>query len=178
MKNIKEKWLIYRRLIMMSIGIVLLLPTNSIHAEEIDSNFSSTIQTAIPQGSDPITVFLVSPLGDAIKRSVNIGSTLRDDLRVFHISIIIGAGGGEVTFTAAGNKDDEVLFASFGNSTGTDEEGTVVSTQLFGYAESSGEYTLTFGTESFATAIIVTVPLYPVGHWSAPITLTLTASME
>ncbi len=178
MKNIKEKWLIYRRLIMLSIGIVLLPSANPIRAEEVDAEVSSKILTATPQSSAPITVFPVSPLGDSIKRSINIGSTLRDDLRVFHTAIIIGFGGGEVTFTAAGNKDDEVLFASFGNSTGTDEEGTEVSTRLFGYAESDGEYTLTFSTERFATAIIVTVPLYPVGHWSAPITLTLTASME
>jgi hypothetical protein len=178
MRKIKERSLISIGLITLFIGIVVLLSINPVQAEEIDTAISGKILTATPQGSDPITVFLVSPLGDAIKRSVNIGSTLRDDLRVFHISIIIGAGGGEVSFTASGDEDDEVLFASFGNSTGTDEEGTVVSTRLFGYAESGGEYTLTFSTESFATAIIVTVPLYPVGHWSAPITLTLAASME
>lgn len=176
MRKIKGRGLIYLRT--LSIGILLLFPTNPIKADEIDRGALNKILTATPQGSDAVTVFLVSPLGDSIKRTIDIGSTLRDDLRVFHTSLIIGFGGGEVKFKASGNEDDEVLFASFGSSTGTDEEGNVVSTSLFGYAESDGEYTLKFSTESIATAIIVTVPVYPVGHWSSPITLKLTVSME
>ena len=178
MKNIKEKWLIYRRLIMLSIGIVLLPSANPIRAEEIDAKVLGKVETITPQASDPVTVFFVSPFGDSISRTVDIGNTLQNNLRAFHTTIIIGFGAGEVKFKVSGNEDDEVLFASLGASMGADDESNLVSKRLFGYAESDGEYTLTFSTESIATAVIVTVPVYPVGHWSAPITLKLTVSME
>ena len=177
MKNAKKRWSTCSRLMTLLIGVSLLLPTIPVQAEEIAIEGLNKVVPIIPNDSDPITVLFVSPFGDSISRTVAIGSTLQNNLLAFHTAVIIGFGDGEVKVTVTGNEDDEVLFASFGTSTGTDEEGNLVVISDLGYAESGGEYTLTFSTSSFVSAIIVTAPLYPVGNWSTPITLTLTVSM-
>ena len=178
MKRIKEICLFYVRLISLSTGILLLLPTHPIQAEEIERAVFSQTLTSVPHRLEPSTIFFVTPHGDSISRTIDIGNTLRNNLLAFHTSIIIGFGAGDVKFKVSGNEDDEVLFGSFGTGMGTDEEGTAVVTSDFGYAESAGEYTLEFSTESFVTAIIVTAPFYPVGYWNAPVTLKMTVSME
>jgi hypothetical protein len=164
-------------LMTLLIGVSLLLPIIPVQAEEIAIEGVSKVVPIIPNDSDPITVLFVSPFGDAISRTVTIGSTLQQNFLAFHTALIIGFGDGEVKVTVTGNEDDEVLFASFGTSTDTDGEGNPAFTSARGYAESDGEYTLTFNSTSFVVAIIVTAPLYPVGNWRSPISLTLTVSM-
>jgi hypothetical protein len=178
MKNAKKKWSTRMGLMILLIGVSLLIPTILVQAEETATEDLSTVVPIIPNDSDPITVLFVSPFGDSISRTVDIGSTLQQNLLSFHTALIIGFGDGEVMVTVTGNEDDDVLFASFGTSTGTDGEGNLVVTSDLGYAERDGEYTLTFSTSSFFAAIVVTAPLYPVGNWSDPITLTLTVAME
>ena len=178
MKKITKRLLTCVGLITLLIGVFLLFPADSIQAEEIDREIFNKTLTTIPHSSELLTLFLVAPHGDAISRTIDIGNTLRSNPLAFHTAIILGFGEGDVKFKVSGNKDDTVLFGSFGTAMGTDEEGAIVFTSDLGYAEGDGEYTLKFSTESFFAAIIITAPIYPVGYWDAPVTLKLTGSME
>ena len=178
MKKITKRLLTCFGFITLLIGVLLLFPADSIQAEEIDREIFNKTLTDTPHSSELLTLFLVAPHGDAISRTIDIGNTLRSNPLAFHTAIILGFGEGDVKFKVSGNKDDTVLFGSFGTAMGTDEEGAIVFTSDLGYAEGDGEYTLKFSTESFFAAIIVTAPLYPVGYWDAPVTLKLTGSME
>jgi len=178
MKKITKRLFTCVGLITLLIGVFLLLPADSIQAEEIDSEIFNKTLTDTPHSSELLTFFLVVPHGDAISRTIDIGNTLRGNLLAFHTSILIGFGGGDVKFKVSGNKDDAVLFGSYAFAMGTDEDGAIVFASDLGYAEGDGDYTLKFSTESFFAAIIVTAPIYPLGYWDAPVSLKLTGSME
>ena len=97
-KTIKERWLVRVGLSTPLLVVFLLFSTNSIQADEIDGEISSTTLTNIPHSSEPSTLFFVAPHGDAISRTIDIVNTLRSNLLVFHTAIIIGFGGGDVKY--------------------------------------------------------------------------------
>lgn len=179
MKNKKKRLVTYLKLTALLIGITYLLSSKSIYAGVIGATDLLRMRpTDISQFSEPVTFLYVSSHGDSITRIINIGNTMKNNLLSFHSAVIIGSGGGDIKVKIAGNKDDEVMFGSFGIALVTDEEGSQVIIQDFGYAEYDGDYTLTFSTLNTATAIIFTAPLYTLGVWSVPITLEMTVSME